>query len=115
MAEKMMTQKQALAMAMEQMERVGEMECVKVLGKMLEQKSKVRERKVKPEVEAFRAATLSVLQGAEGPMTCKMVAETMEVSCQKAAAALRFLVEGGLATKAEGEKKSDPAVYMAVQ
>ena len=111
MAEKMMTQKQALAIAIEALEGTGQDEAVKVLAKMLEQKSKPRERKVKPEVEAFRAEVLEVLKGAEGPMTGKEVAGVLEVSVQKASAALRFLVEGGMAMKVEGEKKSDPAMY----
>lgn len=112
MAEKMMTQKQALAMAIEQMERVGEMECATVLGKMLEQKSKVREHKVKPEVEEFRAAVVAFLTEAEGPVTNKMVAEGMGVSAQKASAALRYLVGAGAVIRVEGEKKSDPATFV---
>ena len=111
MAEKMMTQKQALAIAIEALEGTGQDEAVKVLAKMLEQKSKPRERKVKPEVEAFRVEVLEVLKGAEGPMTGKEVAGVLEVSVQKASAALRFLVEGEMAMKVEGEKKSDPAMY----
>lgn len=111
MAEKMMTQKQALVIAIEVLEGTGQVEAMEVLVKMLEQKSKPRERKVKPEVEAFRAEVLEVLKGAEGPMTGKEVAGTLEVSVQKASAALRFLVEAGAAVKLEGEKKSDPAMY----
>lgn len=111
MADKGMTQKQALAIAIEALEGTGQNEAAGVLIKMLEQKTKPRERKVKPEVEEFRANVLEALRGAEGPMTGKMVAGALEVSVQKASAALRFLVESGAAVKLEGEKKSDPAMY----
>ena len=111
MANKDMTQKQALAIAIEALEGTGQDEAMGVLVKMLEQKSKPRERKANPEVEAFRMQVLEVLKGAEGPMTGKEIAGTLEVSVQKASAALRFLVEAGAAVKLEGEKKSDPAMY----
>ena len=109
MANKDMTQKQALAIAIEALEGTGQDEAMGVLVKMLEQKSKPRERKANPEVEAFRMQVLEVLKGAEGPMTGKEVAGTLEVSVQKASAALRFLVEAGVAVKLEGEK-SIPAL-----
>lgn len=112
MAEKMMTQKQALAIAIEALEGAGQAEAVKVLTKMLEQKSKPRERKANPEVETFREAVLDMLREAEGPMTNKEVAEAMQVSPQKASAALRFLVQGQYVTRVEGEKKSDPATFV---
>lgn len=113
MAEKTMTQKMALTVAIEHMERVGETEVCEVLKHMLEQKSKVREHKVKPEVEMFREQVLALLKGAEAPMTNKMVAEALGVSPQKASAALRFLKENGLIVRQEGEKKSDPATFVA--
>ena len=53
-----------------------------------------------------------MLRGAEGPMTNKEVAEAMQVSPQKASAALRFLVQGQYVTRIEGEKKSDPATFV---
>ena len=112
MAEKM-TQKQALSIAINVLNDTdGFADVVEVLSKMLEQKSKPRERKVKPEVEAFRGEVLEVLKGAENPMTGKEIAGILGVSVQKASAALRFLVnEAGVAVKVEGEKKSDPAMY----
>lgn len=112
MAEKM-TQKQALAIAIEALEGTEHVEAVEVLTKMLEQKSKPREHKVKPEVAEFRMAVLEMLKGASGPMTNKEVAETMEVSPQKASAALRFLVGEGAVSRMEGEKKSEPATFVA--
>lgn len=111
MAEKM-TQKQALSVAIEVLEGQGYVEVTEVLVKMLEQKSKPRERKANPEVEQFREAVLDMLRGAEGPMTNKEVAEAMQVSPQKASAALRFLVQGQYVTRIEGEKKSDPATFV---
>lgn len=112
MAEKM-TQKQALAIAIEALEGTEHTEAVEVLTKMLEQKSKPRQHKVKPEVEMFREAVLAMLQGATGPMTNKEVAEAMEVSSQKASAALRFLVKEELVIRTEGEKKSEPTTFVA--
>lgn len=111
MAEKM-TQKQALSVAIEVLEGQGYVEVTEILAKMLEQKSKPRERKANPEVEQFREAVLDMLRGAEGPMTNKEVAEAMQVSPQKASAALRFLVQGQYVTRIEGEKKSDPATFV---
>lgn len=112
MAEKM-TQKQALAIAIEALEGTEHTEAVEVLTKMLEQKSKPRQHKVKPEVEMFREAVLAMLQEATGPMTNKEVAEAMEVSSQKASAALRFLVKEELVVRTEGEKKSEPTTFVA--
>lgn len=112
MAEKM-TQKQALAIAIEALEGTEHTEAVEVLTKMLEQKSKPRQHKVKPEVEMFREAVLAMLQSATGPMTNKEVAEAMEVSSQKASAALRFLVKEELVIRTEGEKKSEPTTFVA--
>ena len=111
MAEKMMTQKQALSIAIETLSGMGMTEPVEVLQKMLDQKSKVREHKVKPETEMFREQVLELIKGADELMTNKMVAEALGVSSQKASAALRFLVGAGLIQRTEGEKKSDPATF----
>ena len=111
MAEKMMTQKQALSIAIETLSGMGMTEPVEVLQHMLNQKSKVREHKVKPETEMFREQVLDLIKGAEEPMTNKMVAEALGVSSQKASAALRFLVENKYVQRIEGEKKSDPATF----
>lgn len=111
MAEKKITRKDLFARIAETM--ADDAEVVAMCEKYIEQLSKPRERKVKPEVEMFREAVLAMLQEATGPMTNKEVAEAMQVSPQKASAALRFLVERGLVVRTDGEKRSDPATFVA--
>lgn len=111
MAEKKITRKDLFARIAETM--ADDAEVVAMCEKYIEQLSKPRERKVKPEVEMFREAVLAMLQEATGPMTNKEVAEAMQVSPQKASAALRFLVERNLVVRIDGEKKSDPATFVA--
>lgn len=111
MAEKKITRKDLFVRIAEEM--AHDAEVVEMCNKYIEQLSKPRERKANPEVETFRAAVLEMLQGAAGPMTNKEIAAEMAVSTQKSAAALRNLVERGAVIRTEGEKKSDPATFVA--
>lgn len=74
-------------------------------------KSKPRARKANPEVAEFRAAVATFMSEAEGAMTAKEVATALEVSTQKASAALRFLAGEGVLTVIEGEKAKDAKSY----
>lgn len=70
-------------------------------------------RKEKPEVAEFRAAVASFLAEHEGAVfTAKMVGEELGESVQKASAALRKLVELGVAAEAEVEGKNKPKAYV---
>lgn len=109
MAEKKITRKDLFARIAETM--ADDAEVVAMCEKYIEQLSKPRERKVKPEVEEFRMAVIQLFVNAGVEMTNKQVAEAMQVSSQKSSAALRTLVERGMIVRVEGEKKSDPAVF----
>jgi tRNA A37 methylthiotransferase MiaB len=80
--------------------------------KYIAQLSKPRVHKTKPEVVEFRAAVATHLANAEEPKTNKELATELEVSPQKMAAALRWLVQNGNVIRTEGEKKSDPATFV---
>lgn len=111
MAEKI-TRKDLFARIAETMK--DDPEVVAMCEKYIAQLSKPRTHKTKPEVVEFRAAVASYLAEAEGPMTNKELAAAMEVSAQKMAAALRYLVGEGLVSRTEGEKKNDPATFVAI-
>lgn len=74
-------------------------------------KSKPREHKVKPEVAEFRAAVADFLANQSEPVTAKAVGEFAGESTQKASAALRALVEEGVAIAHDGEKARDAKTY----
>ena len=110
MAEIKVTRKDLFARIAEEM--AHDAEVVAMCEKYIAQLSKKRERKANPEVEEFRASLASFLANAEGPMTNKEIAAAMGVSTQKSAAGLRYLVEKGLVIRTDGEKKSDPAIFV---
>ena len=85
---------------------------VEMCEKYIAQLSKPRVHKTKPEVIEFRAAVADYLANAEGPLTNKELAGAFEVSAQKMAAALRWLVGNGNVIRTEGEGKSDPATFV---
>lgn len=87
-------------------------EVVEMCEKYIAQLSKPRVHKTKPEVVEFRAAVATYLANAEEPKTNKELATELEVSPQKMAAALRWLVQNGNVIRTEGEKKSDPATFV---
>lgn len=75
-------------------------------------KSKPRAKKVDPEKEEFRKAVASFLAEQAEPVTAKVVAEGMEVSTQKASAALRALVAEDVAIAIAPEKARDAKTYV---
>lgn len=94
-------------------------EVVAMCEKYIEQLSKPRVVKVKPEQEAFRADVLDLLKtfedGATNKEMCAKYAEEHDeaVSAQKMAAALRWLVQNGDAETLE-TAKSDPKRYIVL-
>jgi len=94
-------------------------EVVAMCEKYIEQLSKPRVVKVKPEQEAFRADVLDLLKtfedGATNKEMCAKYAEEHgeTVSAQKMAAALRWLVQNGDAETME-TAKSDPKRYIVL-
>lgn len=109
MAEKM-TQKQMYAFIAEKMADYAEV--VEFCERKLEQLDKPRKpRKTSEEVVARREAALAVLKGADGPMAGKAVAEAADMTPAQATAALRYLVDQGIAVKFAGEKSKDPMTY----
>ena len=94
-------------------------EVVAMCEKYIEQLSKPRVVKVKPEQEAFRADVLGLLKtfedGATNKEMCAKYAEEHgeTVSAQKMAAALRWLVQNGDAETME-TAKSDPKRYIVL-
>lgn len=109
MAEKI-TRKDLFARIAETMH--NDPEVVEMCEKYIAQLSKPRVHKTKPEVVEFRAALATYLGEAEGPLTNKELAGVFECSAQKMAAGLRHLVEQGIVTRIEGEKKNDPATFV---
>ena len=93
-------------------------EVVAMCDKYIAQLSVRRAAKAKPEVEEFRRAVLVMLEAQEEPITNKQMCELWreqggEVSAQKMAAALRWLVANGYATRQDPESKNDSATYLA--
>ena len=74
-------------------------------------KGKPRAHKTKPETIEFRAAVAQFLEGQDAPMTAKEVGAALGESTQKASAALRFLVNEGMAIAHNGEKARDAKTY----
>lgn len=95
-------------------------EVVSMCEKYIEQLSKPRVVKVKPEQEAFRADVLDLLKtfedGATNKEMCAKYAEEHEepVSAQKMAAALRWLVGNGDAQTLEVARRNDAKIYIAL-
>lgn len=109
MAEKM-TQKQMYAFIAEQM--ADHAEVVEFCEKKIEQLSKERKpRKTAEDVIARREAALAVLKDADGPIAGSVIAEAAGMTKGQATAAVRYLVEHGMAVKFAGEKSKDPMTY----
>lgn len=75
-------------------------------------KAKPRAKTVDPEKDAFRKAVATFLAEQTEPVTAKMAAEALDVSTQKASAALRMLAEDGIANVIVGAKARDPKAYV---
>jgi len=105
MAEKKMTQVQALEIAVAEM---ANDEAREIIAGMIEKRKNVsRKPRVNKEAEAFRAELVEVLRGAEDAMTNAELAATMEVKPQKIANNIRVLEKAGVVERIRGEKPSD--------
>ena len=109
MAEKKMTQVEALEIAVAAVENE---EAREVLAHMIETKRKPRAKRENKEAAAFREEILKTMAGIDGPRKAGEIAEIMEVKPQRVANNLRVLVEAGKVEKIEGEKAKDAATYV---
>ena len=116
MAEKKMTQVEALEIAAVAMENI-DVEVADILYDMAEKRRAPRKPRVNAEAEAFRAELLEFLQEAEGPMTNAEIAAGMteklgrEIKSQKVANNIRVL--GDAVIRIRGEKASDKDTFVA--
>ena len=108
MAEKTMTQVEALEIAFAAVE---DEEAKGILAHMIELKRKPRVKRPNKEAEEFRAAILETMGEFDGPRKAGEIAEVMGVKPQKVANNLRVLVEAGKVEKIAGEKAKDAATY----
>ena len=107
MAEKKMTQVQALEIALEKVDG----EAAEVIANMIEKRKAPRKPRVNKEAEAFRAELVAVLDGADGPMTNAELAAEMAVKPQKIANNIRVLEKAGTVIRHRGEKASDKDTF----
>lgn len=103
MAEKKMTQVEALEIALELVEG----EAHDVIANMIAKRKAPRKPRVNAEAEEFRAALVTALSEAEGPMTNAELAGMFEVKPQKVANNIRVLEKAGTVVRIRGEKASD--------
>ena len=108
MAEKNMTQVQALEIAVAEMSNE---EARGILEGMIAKRKAPRKPRVNKEAEAFRAELVAVLDNAEGPMTNAELAAEMEVKPQKIANNIRVLEKAGVVLRHRGEKASDKDTF----
>jgi len=109
MAEKNMTQVQALEIAVAEMLND---EARGILEGMIEKRKAPRKPRVNKEAEAFRAELVAFLEDAEGPLTNAEIAAHFEVKPQKVANNIRVLEKGGVVTRIRGEKASDKDTFV---
>ena len=110
MADKKMTQVEALEIAAQAMENI-DMEIADILADMAEKRRAPRKPRVNKEAEAFRAELVEVLEGAEDPMTNAELAVAMSVKPQKIANNIRVLEKAGVVVRNRGEKASDKDTF----
>ena len=115
MAEKKMTQVEALEVAIKLMEKFAaldeQVEACEVLRHMVEKRKAPRKPRTNADAIKFREDIVRVLGEHDGPMTNAEIAEALEVNSQKVSNNIRFLVEDQVVVRTEGEKKSDKAVF----
>ena len=110
MAEKKMTQVQALEIAIAEM---ANDEAREILAGMVEKrKNTVRKPRVNKEAEAFRAELVEFLAGCDAPVTNGEMAEHFAVKPQKVANNIRVLENGGIVERIRGEKASDKDTFV---
>ena len=108
MADKNMTQVQALEIAVAEMENA---EAREILVGMIEKRKAPRKPRVNKEAEEFRAGLMTFLAEAEGPLTNAEIAAAFEVKPQKIANNIRVLEKNGLVIRHRGEKASDKDTF----
>jgi Fic family protein len=109
MAEKKMTQVEALEIAVAEM---ANEEARGILEGMIEKRKAPRKPRVNKEAEAFRAALVEFLGDAEGPLTNAEIAAHFEVKPQKVANNIRVLEKAGIVARIRGEKASDKDTFV---
>ena len=107
MAEKKMTQVEALEIALEKVEG----EAYEVIANMIAKRKAPRKPRVNAEAEAFRAELMEFLGEADAPLTNKEIAEHFEVKPQKVANNIRVLEKAGKVVRHRGEKASDKDTF----
>lgn len=117
MAEKKMTQVQALEIAVEVMREFAaldeQVEAREIIEGMIEKRKNVsRKPRVNKEAEAFRAELMEFLGAAEGPVTNAEMAAHFKVKPQKVANNIRVLEQAGAVTRIRGEKASDKDTFI---
>lgn len=112
MADKNMTQVQALEIAVAEMENA---EAREILVGMIEKRKAPRKPRVNKEAEEFRAGLMTFLAEAEGPLTNAEIAAAFEVKPQKIANNIRVLEKNGLVIRHRGEKASDKDTFTLAQ
>lgn len=108
MAEKNMTQVQALEIAVAEMSNE---EARGILEGMIAKRKAPRKPRVNKEAEAFRAELVEVMKGFEEPVTNATLAAEMAVKPQKIANNIRVLEKAGIVLRHRGEKASDKDTF----
>lgn len=108
MAEKNMTQVQALEIAVAEM---ANEEAKAILEGMIAKRKAPRKPRVNKEAEAFRAELVEVMKGFEEPVTNATLAAEMAVKPQKIANNIRVLEKAGVVLRHRGEKASDKDTF----
>lgn len=111
MAEKNMTQVQALEIAVAEMTNE---EARGIIEGMIEKRKAPRKPRVNKEAEAFRAALVTFLSEADGPLTNAEIAAHFEVKPQKVANNIRVLENKGVVERIRGEKASDKDTFVLI-
>lgn len=117
MAEKNMTQVEALEIAATAMENI-DVEVADILFDMAEKRRAPRKPRVNPEAEAFRAELVKVLENAEGPLTNAELAAALaeelgrEIKPQKVANNIRVLEKAEKVLRVRGQKASDKDTFV---
>ena len=118
MAEKKMTQVEALEIALEKVDG----EAAEVIANMIAKRKAPRKSRVNQAAIDFAESVAEFLGNAEGPLTNGEIAEGLSagaekgedgyVSFQKVAAAIRRLEGEGRVTRIKGEKAKDKATFV---
>ena len=105
MAEKNMTQAEALEIAAVTMENI-DAEVAAILEDMAEKRRAPRKPRVNPEAEAFRVKLMEALQNADAPMTNAELTALFGEKPQKIANNIRVLEKNGAVVRIRADKPS---------